>query len=129
MNVERDTDTKSLSYKIDGGIVYVTVIGKLRIEEQRGFTREMQSDPALPSPLRVLRDARKQVGLIDDSAEGLQPFITIAENLKSSVPAGSRMAIVASNDLVFGMSRVFQAHLDENVSVFRDYESTKVVML
>ena len=66
MNVQRDTDTKSLSYKIDGGIVYVTIIGKLRIEEQRGFTREMQSDPALPSPLRVLRDARKQVGLIDE---------------------------------------------------------------
>ena len=83
----------------------------------------MLSDPALPNPLKVLRDARKQVGLIGDSFKDLQPFIYIAET------AGFQMAIVASEDLIFGMSRVFQAHLDESVSVFRDLDKAREWLL
>ncbi len=127
MTVHRDTETKSLSYKIDGGILYEIVIGEIGVEEQCGFIREVLSDPALPSPLKVLRDAREQDGLIGDSLNDLQPIISIAKN--AFMPAGSRMAIVASDDLVFGMSRVFQAHLDENVSVFRDYDEAREWLL
>ena len=116
-----------LSYKIDGGILYVTVIGELGGEEQRDFIREVLSDPALPSSLKVLRDARKQVGLIGDSLKDLDPFISIAKN--SFMHAGSRMAIVASEDIVFGTSRVFQAHLDESVSVFRDLDEAREWLL
>jgi len=82
---------------------------------------------ALPSPLKVLRDARKQVGLIGDSLKDLDPFISIAKN--SFMHAGSRMAIVASEDIVFGTSRVFQAHLDESVSVFRDLDEAREWLL
>ena len=114
MTVNRDPTTKSLSYQIDGGIVYVSVIGEIRGEEQRDFLQKILSDPAVPSPLKVLRDARKQVGLINP--KNLPPFVSIA---KSAV---CKMAIVVSEDIVFGMARVFRARVGENVSVFRDFD-------
>ena len=128
MTVHRDKETKSLSYKIDGGILYEIVIGEIGVEEQCGFIREVLSDPALPSPLKVLRDAREQVGLIGDSLKDLQPIISIAKN--AFMPAGSRMAIVASDDLVFGMSRVFQARVvTDDVKVFRRLEEAREWLL
>lgn len=51
-----------LSYKIDGGIVYITVAGKIGVQEQKDFAQEWLSDPTLPSPVKILRDTRTQVG-------------------------------------------------------------------
>lgn len=117
-------ETKSLSYKINGGIVYVTVIGEVGFEEQRDFVQELLSDPALPNPVKILRDTRKQVGLIG-SRKNLQQMISFT---KTSVLA--RMAIVATEDLIFGMSRVFRAHVeDETVSVFRDLDEAREWLL
>lgn len=107
-----------LSYKIDGGIVSTTVTGKVEVREQIDFIREYLSDPALPSPLLILRDSRNQTGHLEQSQQ--QQLIRFAIGL----PIDAKLAIVASADLIFGMSRIFQARVDEthNVQVFRDIE-------
>ena len=108
-----------LSYKIEDGIVYITVTGKIGVQEQKDFAREWLSDPTLPSPLKILRDTRKQVGQFGGSLQSLKKIIDFATN---SFPPDTRLAILASDDLIFGSSRIFQAWLDEttNVMVFRD---------
>ncbi len=107
-----------LNYKIDGGIVSTTVTGKVEVREQIDFIREYLSDPALPSPLLILRDSRNQTGHLERSQQ--QQLICFA----TGVPIDAKLAIVASEDVVFGTSRIFQALVDEtlNVQVFRDIE-------
>ena len=61
-----------LSYKIEDGIVYITVTGKIGVQEQKDFAQEWLSDPTLPSPLKILRDTRKQVGQFGGSLQSLK---------------------------------------------------------
>ena len=113
-----------LSYKIDAGIVYTTVTGKIEVQEQIDFMREMVSDPALPSPLLILRDTREQTGYIRGSHRELTSFA-------ASLPIGAKAAIVASEEVIFGTSRMFQARVDEthNVRVFRDIDEAREWLL
>ncbi len=110
-----------LSYKIDGGIVSTTVTGKVEVREQIDFIREYLSDPALPSPLLILRDSRNQTGHLEQSQQ--QQLIRFA----LGVTIDMKVAIVASADVIFGTSRIFQARVDEthNVQVFRDIEQAR----
>ena len=116
-----------LNYKIEGGILYETVKGEIRLQKQIDLVQEALADPALPSPLKVLRDARKQIGLIGDSLEELQHIIDLLNRLAP----GTQMAIVASENVAFGMSRVFQArvHQTHDVSVFRDIDEAREWLL
>lgn len=116
-----------ISYKIEDGIVYVTLTGKIEVQEQMQTARGL-SNSALPSPLKILRDTRKQVGTIGGSLQSLKKIIGFAA---STIPPGTRLAIVTSNSLIFGSSRIAQAHLDEvtNIMVFRDFDEAREWLL
>ena len=117
-----------LSYKVEDGIVHITVAGKIGVQEQKDFAQEWLSDPTLPSPLKILRDTRKQVGQSGGSLQSLKKIIGFAT---TSFPPDARLAILASDDLIFGSSRIFQAWLDEitNVMVFRDKDEAREWLL
>ncbi len=113
-----------LSYRIDGEIVLVTATGKIGSQEQMDFIRALLSNPALPRPLKVLRDARGRTGLIGNSLQEVEKF-------SQAVQPDMLMAIVTNDDLVFGASRVFQATVDkpDNVHVFRCFDEAREWLL
>ena len=62
--------------------------------------------------------------------ESLQELQHIIDLLNRLAP-GTQMAIVASENVAFGVSRVFQARVDEthDVSVFRDIDEARAWLL
>ncbi len=106
------------SYKIEDGIVYTKVTGEVTIEEQNEFSRTWLADPNLPSPLLVCREG---VDLVFLTAEVVKEQAKFTSTL--DIPDGSRLALLVDADLVYGLSRVYEARtaeLDFDIGIFRD---------
>jgi hypothetical protein len=89
-------------------------------EEVMSHLRELRSLPALPRPLDVFLDLRDIRNL-----PTLDQLETVAGTTGALTPdlGWGAMAIVATSDVVFGTSRIYEAlvhHYFEDVRVFRD---------
>ena len=106
-----------LTYKIDDGIVHVAVSGQIEPDQQMAFTREWLSDPALPYPIRLLRDSRREVsaevGLLE-----MRESIRLAKNW----PDRGAIAFVVGDDMTRANARIYQALVGEkhDVEIFED---------
>ncbi|MEM8767714.1 MAG: hypothetical protein AAGE43_09745 [Pseudomonadota bacterium] len=106
-----------LTYKIDDGIVHVAVSGLIEAEQQMAFTREWLADPALPYPIRVLRDARREV-LPEVGMLEMRDSIRLAKNL----PNRGAIAFVVGDEMIRANARVYQALVGahHDVGIFDD---------
>lgn len=103
------------------GTFFVTIEGDVTEEELVRFAKETAPDPALPQGRRELIDLRKT------SATGIpsRALRSVAEafGAHDQFPERTRVAMVASEDWIFGLSRMYQAYRDESklqLRVFRD---------
>ena len=106
-----------LTYKIDDGIVHVAVSGHIDPEQQLAFTREWLADPALPYPIRLLRDARREV-LAEVGMLEMRESIRLA----NTWPDRGAIAFVVGDDLTRANARIYQALVGANhdVEIFED---------
>lgn len=114
-----------IDYQIDSarGIIYTTATGILTNDEVLAYKRRLFRDPAFHGDLVELADVRG-IERLEVTPEGIGQFVQqdIADSPKLR---GYRLAIVASEDFVFGMARMYQTrtspHLP-NVQVFRSMD-------
>jgi len=117
-----------IDYRIDvtRGMVLTTATGILTDQELMAHKRRLLGDAAFHGDLVELSDVRS-VERLDVTPEGIGQFvqqdISDARKLEQY-----RLAIVASEDVVFGMARMYQtrtsSHLP-NVKVFRTLEDAE----
>lgn len=111
----------SVTYRIDAqtGLVETLCKGHVTLDEVLAHFAELERDPALPERLDVLLDLEETTS--QPRREQLVEVTQAIDRMRSNVAWGD-FAIVASRDVLFGMSRmlaVFAEELFEAAQVFR----------
>ncbi len=112
LNLEFDTE----------GVARCTGTGEVTFEETLDTVKRLYADPRFQVPTRILWDLR--AGSFDISTEDVSRLSDYV--LKNRVEGRGRTAIVAGDDLVFGMSRMYEfmtAESSAEIQVFRDAEA------
>ncbi len=114
-----------LRYRIENGIVFVDVSETYTIQENYEFTKTWFTDPDRPSPILLCRNSTALDG--SQTWDDMQMLAGLYDQVReeNEIPAGSRMAVVALNDLQYGTSRIFGALADNPevpVGIFRTTE-------
>jgi hypothetical protein len=115
----------AIDYRIDStrGIIFTTATGTLTNQELLAHKQRLQRDPLFHAGMPQLSDVRG-VERLDVTPDGIGQFVQHdATNAGALEP--SRLAIVAKEDVVFGMARMYQARTSRyrpNVGVFRTIE-------
>ncbi len=110
-----------LRFRIDeaAGLVITTAEGEVTGEDLLAHARALASTPGRPPRELVDLSDRTEVPISTEVVRGLAEYLSAADE---NVP-GSRVALVAKSDAIFGMMRVFQAHREHanvELRVFRD---------
>ena len=108
-----------ISYRIDpdARLVRTVANGVLTDAELRVHKDQLAADPAFETGMHQLSDVRV-IERLDVSADGVRSLV--AHDARHAERfAGHRMAIVASEDVVFGMARMYQTMSSVEVGVFR----------
>jgi len=111
-----------ISYRIDADARLVRTVadGVLTDAELLAHKAQLAADPAFQAGMHQLSDVRG-VERLDVSADGVRSFVAHdAQHVERF--AGHRMAIVASEAVVFGMARMYQTMSSVDVGVFRNIE-------
>ncbi len=117
-----------ITYSIDRerNVVFTTIRGVLTDDELLDHKKRLTSDPNFKSGMVELSDAR-EVGELAVTAEGVGRFVT-QDSKDSELLKGYKLAIVASEDVVYGMARMYQTLTEKNVPavrIFRDLDEAK----
>ena len=112
-----------ISYRIlpEKNLVMTRAHGVLREDELLAHKRTLLADPEFRPGMRELSDVR-DVEKLDVSPAGIRSFV-IQDEADAPKLEGYRLAIVASEDLVYGMARMYEMQaetLPPSVRVFRD---------
>ncbi len=114
----------TLTYNPQKKILYLTVVGPLSLEEYVATIQRITHSPEYPPNVSALWDLRKA----DLQSADRTFFKKILERREQHREREHvKVALIASSDLEYGMSRMFEA-LSENetisqkLMVFRDYE-------
>jgi hypothetical protein len=112
------------SYRIDidRRIILSTGTGKLTDDDLREHQRAVLADPDFDPTLNQLWDLQ-QVETLDISNAALRDLAS-----SRSYAAGTKRAVVAPRDVLYGTARMFQTLHDEapeDVRVFRDADEAK----
>jgi len=114
-----------IKYEIDPSrrLILTTADGVLTDTDVIGHKKALIADPAFQPGMLELSDVR-DVNQLDVTPEGIRVF-TSFDRAHDDQPG--RLAIVASEDFVFGMARMYQMSTtdDSNVGVFRSMEEAK----
>lgn len=116
----------SFRYKIfhDRKLVYVTATRKPTFDEQLQHFDLLAREPGYVSPMKKLVDLRKtgQIGLSNlEITRMVEKLAAYKEKFKDE-----QTAVVVSNDLDFGLSRMFSANMEPygmDLNVFRTIEA------
>lgn len=97
-----------IDYRIDSarGVVFTTATGTLTNREVLEQRQRLFQDPAFPGDLVELADARG-VHQLDVTPDGIGQFVD-HDSKHASLLARYKIAIVATEDVVFGMARMYQ---------------------
>lgn len=114
-----------IEYRIDHDrrIVFATGRGAMTDADVFGYQREIWSQPALAG-YHELMDMSHVEAIAETSAEGVRTLATLAAEMDDP-ETHSKFAIVAPQDVAFGMGRMFAAYRESNprskkeVAVFR----------
>ena len=102
------------------GFIETRCTGKVTLEEVLGHFSELEADPNLPERLDVFLDLDLSESV--PTTGQLESVVQEVNRLQTRVRWGS-LAIVASGDALFGMSRMFEAFtggMFARTQVFRD---------
>ena len=111
-----------IRYAIDdaAGIVAVTAEGDVRQEEDLECFGALVANPGYRPGMGLLLDYRNRVSVA--TTEQVKQFVEAAARLREAFD-GSRCAIVVSEDVAFGMARMYAALAEDSfipMNVFRD---------
>lgn len=113
-----------ITYQIDHQykLVRTHAVGVLTDEDLLGHKRKLAADPQFTAGMRELSDVREVTDL-QITAEGVRSMVNTDASQASKLE-DYRLAIVAGQEVVFGMARMYEILVEQhvpNVSVFRDY--------
>ena len=119
----------AITYAIDSalGVVFTKATGVLTDDDLVGHKQNLLRDPGFKPGMVELSDVRG-VERLEVTPEGIRGFVT-QDKADADRLRGFKLAIVASQDVVFGMARMYQMLTAENplnVNVFRDMEKARV---
>ncbi len=113
----------TLNYDFDAdGVARVTGAGEVTFDETIDVLGQIYADPGFQVPTRLFWDLR--AGMVQISAEEIYKVSDYV--LQNRAKGSGRTAIVAHDDLAFGMSRMYELVTDNSelkVKVFRDAEA------
>ena len=101
-------------------LVYVYGVGSVGVEDLKNNLLELAADSEYRAPMLKLVDYRESEAMRLDSGDNLS--FTYLKNDLAEHFHGERCALVMNSDVDFGVARVCQAHVDEDLQtgVFRD---------
>jgi hypothetical protein len=116
-----------VTYRLDSGkgVIETRCAGAVTLDEVLRHFRDLEGDPALPARLDVLLDL-EQLTSVPESGQ-LRRVTLEMERLKEQLRFGA-CAIVASRDVLFGMSRMFEVFASDLFAlthVFRKREEAE----
>lgn len=111
-----------VSYRIDSpnGIVWTKVTGVLTDEQLLRHKEALLADPAFRAGMKEISDVR-DVERLDVTREGIRRFASF-DAVHSSHLSAHEIALLVSDDLTFGLGRMYGALTEGNiggVKVFR----------
>ena len=114
-----------ISYRIDGSrcLILTTVSESLTVDELLAHKAALLADPQFRPGLKELSDVRGVKSLTLGVAD-VRRLAGFDSEHKAELGA-YKLALVARDDFVFGMARMYQQSTDENISnvgVFRSVE-------
>lgn len=114
-----------IDYRIDStlGIVFTTATGTLTNQELIAHKRRLQEDPAFRAGMGQLSDVRG-VDRLDVTTDGVVQFAQ-HDATHAGTLERSKLAIVATEDVIFGMARMYPTRTSShrpNVGVFRSLD-------
>jgi len=107
-----------IEYEIDHErhLIRTACTGNVGLESVLQHFRALAGEPELPDPLDVLLDLGPVTSVPD--ADQIQVVAAEVASLLDRIRWGV-LAIVATRDLVFGVSRMFEARAEESFSAIR----------
>lgn len=113
-------------YDPETNVLYLTATGALEDEEAIAYAQKLAADGSIPPGRSELADF-SQANLGSLSADALRRIAGVFQ--RHDVDAGrSRVALVVSGDLGFGLARMYQAFRSESaiqLRVFRDLAAAR----
>jgi hypothetical protein len=117
-----------VTYRLDTSaeVVLATAHGIVTDDEFLAYATRMVNDPLIDPAVDQLLDLRD----VDDAAVMTDTIRRVAEIFRGfdPIPARSKLAIVASKDLLFGMARMYEVYRDRDeasIRVFRDIDEAR----
>lgn len=116
------------TYRIDSerGVVYATATGTVTDDDVTKLKADIAADPAFRPGMVELSDLRG-IEDLQVSPEGISRF-AMMDQQHADDQADFKLALVANEDLVYGMARMYQMSTGPNpqqVSVFRSVEEAE----
>jgi hypothetical protein len=117
-----------VTYEIDRKLALIRTrcSGDVRFEEVVRHFRELESDPSLPARVDVLIDLTEMSSIPE--SEQIRSVAGEVERLQQRLEWGA-CAIVASRDVLFGMSRMFEVFAENHFAdshVFREVDGAEL---
>lgn len=115
-------------FDADRGVLLLTLEGEVSDEDLLKYARRAAGDESLPPGHDILVDARSA---IPGGALQGQTLRRVADifGREDRSPEETRVALVASNDVAYGLSRMYQAFRSESpiqLRVFREMDEARV---
>lgn len=113
----------TLSLEFDEqGVARVVAEGEVNFQEAVDTVKKLNADPRFQVPTRLLWDLR--AGRVNIGAEEIRQFADFVS--KTRTEGRGRTAVVAHDDMAFGMSRMYEILTEKRlveVKIFRDSEA------
>ena len=103
----------------DAELVLTTAEGEVTTEDLMAHARELASTPNRPLQELVDLSDRAEITIDTDAVRQVAEYLNEADD---NTP-GSRLAMVAKTDAIFGLLRIFEAHREHSnltIRIFRD---------
>lgn len=107
MTITWDIDEKA-------GLVTVRVVGQLTLESARQALTELYAQPSYRPPMVDLWDLR--AAQIDSGPGDVQAFVRFIQGSRGN-HGTDQTALVVSNMVDFGLSRMYQAHAEASLPI------------
>jgi len=114
----------SVSYSIHGTLLRLELVGKYEPDDVIKTFESALNDPKCPNPASLLVDVRRSETLATAEISDIRRVAEYVGPFARRV--GGRVAVVASSDVHFGLSRlgsVYTETVGVEAQVFRDVES------
>ena len=114
------------SYDPDTKVLYLKASGAITDEEAISYAQKLAADASIPPGRAELADF-SEANLAALSAEALRRIASVFQRHDLD-PGSSRVALVVSGDLGFGLARMYQAFRSESaiqLRVFRDVAAAR----